>query len=505
MDQGQQTSYRRIFKATGLFGGVQVITILISMVRTKFVAVLLGTSGVGTLSLFNVPLSLITSLTGLGLSYSAIRDISESALTGDKTRLARTLISFRRLVLLTGISGMLITIVLAPRLSEWSFGDASYSWAFVWLSVTILLNAISGGQRALLQGMRKLKSMAKATVIGSLLGLLTAIPLYYFYGIHGIVPSLIISACVALLLSWYFARQIPVDKYDISWQESFKEGKGFIKLGIVLSISSQIGALAKYVIISFISKTGGTDQVGLYSAGIAFMGTYVGLVFTAMGTDFYPKLAGVNKNNAMIRTMVNQQAIMSVLIIFPIVLFLLLSMPLVTKVFLSSEFSGIIPFVNLTVMGVIVQAVSYSIGYISFAKGDSKFFFWMEGVFSNILTVVLYILGYRLFGLIGIGYAFIAQYVIYFFVLYTLVRKRYDFSIDKELYMILFVSIIVIIMAYLSIHFLSSYLSYIVLPILLLISLMYSLKELDNRMELKSVIIMYINKFMKGKNVGNPD
>ena len=74
-----QSSYRQIFKPISLFGGMQVITILISFVCTKFVAVLLGTAGVVTLGLFNAPMGLIASLTGLGISYSAIRDISEAA------------------------------------------------------------------------------------------------------------------------------------------------------------------------------------------------------------------------------------------------------------------------------------------------------------------------------------------------------------------------------------------------------------------------------------------
>jgi O-antigen/teichoic acid export membrane protein len=505
MNPEQQSSYRQIFKATGLFGGVQVIIVLISMVRTKFVAVLLGTSGVGILNLFNSPIGLITSLTGLGISYSAIRDISESAGSGDENRLARTLISFRRLVLFTGLLGMLITIILAPWLSKWSFGDTSYTWAFVWLSVTLLINAISGGQKALLQGMRKLQSMAKATVIGSFLGLFTSIPLYYFYGTQGIVPSVIISGCIALLLSWYFAKQIPVAKIAISYKESLKEGKGFIKLGIIFSISSQIGGLVSYLIIAFISHIGGVEQVGLYTAGMSFIGTYVGLVFTAMGTDYYPKLAAISKDNTTVRTMVNQQAKISVLIIFPIVLFLLVSMPLVTKVFLTAKFVGIIPFVNLTVLGVIIQAVSYSIGYISFAKGDSKFFFWFEGIFGGILKLTLSITGYTLFGLIGIGLAYITQYFFYLVVLYVLIHKRYEFSFDKDLYIILFISVLISLLAYFSTQYLSSYKLFFVLIMLLIGSVFYSFKELNNRMDLKPIIVKYMNKFLKRKNKDNAD
>ena len=45
--------YRTIVKATGLFGGTQVFTILCSIIKTKLVAIWLGAEGVG-LSLIHI-------------------------------------------------------------------------------------------------------------------------------------------------------------------------------------------------------------------------------------------------------------------------------------------------------------------------------------------------------------------------------------------------------------------------------------------------------------------
>ena len=47
----QQSSYRQIMKATSLFGGVQIFQIIISVIRSKFVAILLGPSGMGIVGL----------------------------------------------------------------------------------------------------------------------------------------------------------------------------------------------------------------------------------------------------------------------------------------------------------------------------------------------------------------------------------------------------------------------------------------------------------------------
>ena len=53
MPKTDNNSYRHILKYMGIFGGVQGLNILMSIVRNKVVAVLLGTAGMGLISLFN--------------------------------------------------------------------------------------------------------------------------------------------------------------------------------------------------------------------------------------------------------------------------------------------------------------------------------------------------------------------------------------------------------------------------------------------------------------------
>ena len=201
----KSNSYNQIAKATGIFGGVQVINVFISIIRSKFVAVLLGTSGLGILGLLNATTSTIASIANLGISFSAVRTISAASGTNSQTVISRTIITLRRWVKFTGIAGALLTLVLAPKLSQWTFGNDAYTWAFVWLSITLFFQEISSGQLALLQGLRKIKQLAKANVLGSFLGLCLSLPLYYWLGLQGIVPALILTAGISLVLSWYFA------------------------------------------------------------------------------------------------------------------------------------------------------------------------------------------------------------------------------------------------------------------------------------------------------------
>ena len=196
-----QSSYRQIFKATSLFGGVQIVRILVSIVQSKVIALLLGPTGMGIAGLFTSTSSLVEGLTNFGLRTSAVRDISEANESGDFTKVSRVIIVLRRLVWITGFLGLIATFILAPLLSNLTFGSKEYAIAFRWLSVTLLFNQLASGQNVLLQGLRQLKFLAKANIIGAIISLLVSVPLYYFYKIDGIVPALITSSFVVMFIA----------------------------------------------------------------------------------------------------------------------------------------------------------------------------------------------------------------------------------------------------------------------------------------------------------------
>lgn len=68
--------FDRIVKYTGVFGGVQGISMLVSLVITKFKSVILGPAGYGITESLNRSVDLIRSATNLGIATVAIPEIS---------------------------------------------------------------------------------------------------------------------------------------------------------------------------------------------------------------------------------------------------------------------------------------------------------------------------------------------------------------------------------------------------------------------------------------------
>lgn len=269
-----KSSYRSIFKATSLFGGVQIYQILIQIIKSKFVAILLGLAGVGVSGLYTSALQFVQQLTSMGLAASAVRDVSEANGTGDSSKISRTIIVVRRLVWITGILGLLAVALFSSLLSKSSFGNYNYTLPFIFLSVTLLLDQLSAGQKVVLQGTRRLKDLAKCSTYGVTFGLIVSLPLYYLFGIDGIVPTLILTSCCTLLLSWLFLRIINLDTVGVSIKQTFEYGRLMLVMGVSLSLSGILSTGAAYGIRTYIQGVGGVSEVGLYQAGFVIMNTY---------------------------------------------------------------------------------------------------------------------------------------------------------------------------------------------------------------------------------------
>lgn len=482
----QQSSYRQILKATSIFGGVQAFKILIAIINSKAIALLLGPAGMGIIGLFNSTIGLIGGLTNFGLGTSAVKDVAAANATGNDSRIATIVKVLRRWVWITGLLGALVMLIFSPWLSKLTFGNKNYTLAFIWLSITILFQQISSGQLALLQGMRKLKHLAKASMTGSFLGLTISVPIYYFFRINGIVPAIIISSLAVMLLSWYFAGKVELQPVVVSKARTIAEGRAMLKMGFSISITGLFVLGVAYIVRIYINHLGGVAQVGLYNAGFMIINTYVGLVFTAMATDYYPRLAGVSNDISKTNTTINQQAEIAILILAPILTIFLVFINWIIILLYSKQFIEISGMIHWAALGMFFKAISWAIAFLLLAKGASKLFFWNE-LFANIYMLILNLLGYKFLGLDGLGISFLVGYFLYFLQVYLVTKVKYSFLFEKGIYSLFFIQFFIAILCFGAVKALIAPYSYIVGFALIIISSFYSYRELDKRIGLKVI------------------
>lgn len=495
----QQTSYRQILKATSIFGSVQVFNIIIFLIRSKFVAVLLGPIGMGITGLYYSTNMFISGLTSFGLGTSAVKDIAEANAGGDQHRVSVVVNVLRRLVWVTGIFGTSFMLALSPLISKITFGNYDYTIAFIWISVTMLFGQISGGQLAVLQGLRKYQYLAKANIFGSFIGLVVTLPLYYLYGIDGIVPAIILTSLFAVLVSWFYSNKIKIDKIQITAKMTYLEGKGMLLMGFVLSLNWLIVLGTSYVVRIYIGSTGGLKDVGLYSAGFNMINTYIGMIFSAMLTDYYPRLTAVASDNRKCKETINQQADITLLIIGPLICIFLVCIQLIIIILLSRKFLAITDMLNYAMLGIFFKAASWPIGFIFVPKGNSKLFLVSE-VVANTYMLLLNIAGYAFLGLEGLGISFIAGYIIYFIQVFIIAKIKYSFGLSKSFYYNFIIHFALAAGCLLSMKLLESPYSLVTGSLLFAVSFWISYKKMDKLVGIRNVLQAVRNKLFGKKD-----
>jgi O-antigen/teichoic acid export membrane protein len=479
----QQSSYLQIIKSTTIFGGVQVFNIFISIIRSKIIAVLLGPAGMGIAGLLTSTTGLIDSLSNLGLNTSAVKNVAAAHASGNPFRIGTVVGVLRRLVWITGILGSLITFFLAPWLSNLTFGNTDYSIGFRWISITILFTQISSGRLVILQGMRKIQYLAKANIAGTTSGLLISLPVYYIWRLEGIVPAIIITSFLTLLFSWYFASKVKLEFIKLNKSSFLLEGSELLRMGFMLSLSSIISLSAAYVVRIFISHKGGVDQVGLFNAGFAIINTYVGMIFTAMGTDYFPRLSEIINDKLKAKNLVNNQAEIAILLLAPILTIFLVFINWVVILFYSTKFIEVDNLIHWAALGMFFKAASWPIAYMFIAKGHTKVFLINE-LCANTYVLGFNLAGYNYGGLTGLGISFLISYFFYFIQVYLFARNRYTFSFNKEFFKIFIIQFLIGSLCFLNVKVVRAPYFYIVGCLFILLSGYYSLKELNKRLGL---------------------
>ena len=480
-----EDNYKSIFKGTMLFGGVQIFQILVSFLRNKLNAIFLGPEGLGIYGLYNSSLTIIITIATMGFSSSAVRFIANEA---DDEKKKEIIKNSRYLLVFLAFIGLLITVMVSYFLSYSTFGSKDYWVSYIVLSLFPFFSIINNGSSSILQGKQETKRIAKDNILSSTICLILSIPLLFFFRLKAIIPIIIIAPFISSIL---FNHSIDIvlcnSEIGVSKNKIWTIAKRFISYGFVVTVAQLIGTLVDYFINIYVSKTGTITDIGYYNSGMSLTYQCIGLVFNAMMMDYSPKLTSVCENREKANDLINQQGVVTLLIATPILCFMMITSPLLIKLFLSSRFLPITSFIQIIVLGMVFKAISFCLGCVSFARGDKKVFFFYEGVYGSIQRFIFSIIGYKLGGLIGLAWAFLCNFSIYLITVYFLCVKKYKFSPNLEYLKVTLFSLIVSIVIFILTRFPSIY-SIFMETFVLIVVIIICLIQLEKRIRLVEVV-----------------
>ena len=257
-------------------------------------------------------------------------------------------------------------------------------------------------------------------------------------------------------------------------------------MGFSICLSTAEAGLIAYLLRSYIRLEDGTESVGFFQAGFVLVTSYVGLVFNAMSTDFYPRLANVNKDNLKCRRIINEQGVVASCLLTPIVVAFITFLPIVIYILYTNEFQVIGLYILWASLGMMFRLSSWLVSFMFLAKGVAKLFIVNETI-AKLYFFVLNIIGYKFGGLEGLGIAFALSYFIYTIQVYAIAHVKYGFQYSLE-FLRLFLLMLVFVMITIVLCKLPLAYRYSLGSLMVIISLMTSYKILDKKMNVGQLI-----------------
>ena len=412
-----------------VFSGVRIVGILCSLVRNKLIAWFIGPAGLGLVMLFNSVVDLIGQSTRLSIDQSAQRDISNSSEANSEI----TISVVRKWSLWLGLTGFLVTCLLSPVLSIWTFETVSHWPTFCLLAIVPLCLTYGTCINAENQGLKRFKAVAVSNLLCSLGGLVGAVPLILWLGIDSIVWVIVIYGIASWFGSWLMRPRIR--KIELPRNEIIQRGKSFVKLGAQITIAQFVTQAFAYIFVLFLNTYASTGILGIYQSGYTLMNSYVGIVFSALWVEYYPRLAAMSHSPRRMAFAASHEARLALLILTPLLcLFIVLANPLVRLIY-SSDFLSVIPYLVLAAIGVIFRITSFSLAFIILARGDGKAYLTTE-ILSVLVGFGLNMAGYFLGGFAGLGIAYTLWYAIYTAIVAIMCRVRYGITFNRRTWLL---------------------------------------------------------------------
>jgi antigen flippase len=419
---------KEILRASIIVGAGSLATMVSGLIRNKVIALLLGPTGMGLFGLFNSTLSTASTLCGMGLSTSAVREIAQAKASNDATRLSVTRIALILSSIVLGFLGALMILIFCRPIAQLVMADPAYSIAIAVLGIGVWASTIHASQMALLNGLRRLADLTWVTALASFSGMVAAILAVFLWETDGVIIAVVSLPILSLSASCWFAYRIKgLAPSKLTWQSLFEPIRSMFTLGMVFLLTAFMAMGTQLLVRSVILRSLGIEATGEFQAAWSISMLYISFVLGAMGTDYYPRLTAVADDPQAVNKMVNDQAEAALLLSGPVILGMLTFAPQVITLLYSADFVNTADLLRWQVLGDIFKVASWPVGFILLAQGRAKIFFCTE-LCGNGIYLAAIIIGLETFGVRAAGIAHLACYGTLFFALLIIAYRITQFK-----------------------------------------------------------------------------
>ncbi|MFA0221886.1 O-antigen translocase [Vibrio splendidus] len=397
-----------------------VIKILVGLVINKAIAMFIGPSGLALIGQFrNFTQMSMTVATG-AINSGVTKYVAEY---GSEKEKSEVLISTSLIISISCsvITGILLSL-FSGSLSVSILDDASYQYVFITFGLTVILFSLNQLILSILNGLREIKTYILINVIQSLSALIFTTILIYYFGIDGALVSLVTNQSVVLVIIAFILRKHNILKGKILTIGFNKtEAKKLLKFSVMALTTAAMVPMSHIFIRKYIVENINWEAAGYWQAMWYISTMYLMVVTTALSTYFLPRFSELSDKKLIKKEILNGYKLIIPLVIVMAGCIYLLKDFIIWFLF-TTEFKPMRELFKWQLVGDLFKLASWLISFLMISKAMMKEFIVTEIVFS-ISFVVFSVLFINKFGLIGVTYAHVINYILYFITVYFVTRR----------------------------------------------------------------------------------
>ncbi len=414
-----------------MIGGAAIANVAVGLGKMKIAALLLGPAGVGLIAIYQSLVNTAAQVGGLGVASASVRQVARADADGDAATLAA---ARRALFLTTGALAMAAVVavwLLRGPIWRHILDRTARPSDLIWIALAVGLTIVASSQQYLLNGFRRITDLARLSVGSALIGAALGIAALFAWGDGGI-GAYVLAIPVAAVLSgaWYTARLERVGTAPPR-RAMTAQVRLMVGLGVTMMLGNLAAPLAQLIVRSLVGARLGPVPLGEYSAASMVALTYIGFILSAMGADYYPRLAALIDDRAAAAAMVNQQTEIALFLAAPLLLAMQCAAPWAIRLLYSSEFDGASDVLRLLVLADIFKIVGWPLGYLMLAAGRGRLFLATEALFAAIFVSVTALTLTR-WSVLAAGAGVLAMYLVYLPLTYWIARRAIGFHWQRR-------------------------------------------------------------------------
>ena len=418
-------------KAFFSMGTASIFQILLNVLRNKLTAVLLGTYGIGVLSIISSILGVVQPISDLSINNGIVKKVSADIT--DKQEIDNVIATAYITTFVTSTLLVILMIIFSKQISLANFNDRKYYVYIIIVALSIPISTFNSIDLSIINGFRKIKIIARISIITCVVNMVVSVFFIYSYNLNGAVYSTIAMAIISYMINLFALKRV-LRSYDYKFKLSIKNFridilKTLTALGMTSICAILFSNISLLLIKNTISKKLGMDYNGIFQADWSIINQYVGIVFSSCAVYYFPTLCALKTNKERADEM-NKTLEMLLVACVPLFIGIMCFKNIVISVLYSGKFIMSANFLSIFIIGDYFKIIAWTLGFAFLPINKIKQFIIID-LCSNAFFTVLSIVLINVFGnLYGVAYAYIVLNVVITCVYYFYLKANMNFTFE---------------------------------------------------------------------------